>query len=279
MDHEYKHPTPVGNAGAIQIISIAGLVLFCLFIISLLFFNILYMADHEISLKRTYTILCSPQVIHSMILSLKTSFISLILVLITSVPVGFALARCRFTGKSILNTVVDIPLILPPVVLGLSYLTLFGTGFGHWLEDSLVSIHLDPRDWFGIVLCQYIVAVPYCIRAMKASFDSVNRAYEDVALTLGCTPTRAFFRITLPQCRNGLLAGSIMAWARAIGVFGPLMIFIGTSEPVQVMPTAMVLEISIGNIETALVISFISIIIAGTALLAVHLLLPGRNWT
>jgi len=70
-----------------------------------------------------------------------------------------------------------------------------------------------------------------------------------------------------------------MAWARAIGIFGPLMIFIGTSERVQVMPTAMVLEISVGNIETALVISFISIAIAGVALLAVHLLLPPRNRT
>ena len=158
-------------------------------------------------------------------------------------------------------------------------MTLFGSDFGHALEEFLIRIKLDPRDWFGIVLCQYIVAVPYCIRSIKASFDSVDRSFEDVALTLGSTPIQSFFRIILPQCYNGLLAGSIMAWARAIGVFGPLMIFIGTSEAVQVMPTAMVLEISIGNIETALVISFISIAIAGVALLAVHLLLPVKNKT
>ena len=279
MKKTYQHPTPVGNFNVLQAISLTSLIVFSILIIGLIFFNVLYVIEHEISLSKIYKILISREVSNAIFLSLKTSAIALVLVVLTSIPVGFALSRFSFYGKFILNTIVDIPLILPPVVLGLSFLTLFGSDFGHDLEKILINLNLDPRDWFGIVLCQYIVAVPYCIRAIKASFDSVDHSFEDVALTLGCTPVQSFLKIILPQCYNGLLAGSIMAWARAIGVFGPLMIFIGTSERVQVMPTAMVLEISVGNIETALVISFISIAIAGVALLAVHLLLPPRNRT
>jgi len=96
---------------------------------------------------------------------------------------------------------------------------------------------------------------------------------------LGCSQWQAFRRVTLPMARNGLVAGGIMAWARAIGVFGPLMVFIGTGARVQVMPTSIYLELSIGNIETSLVIALVMVLLASVALALVHRLAPGRQWT
>ena len=128
-------------------------------------------------------------------------------------------------------------------------------------------------------MCQYIVSVSYCIRATKSSFDDVDRRLEHVALSLGCSHWQAFCRVTLPLARNGLVAGGVMAWARAIGVFGPLMVFVGTGQSVQVMPTNMWLELNVGNIETALVVSLVTMSIAAIALVCVHHLAPGRKWT
>ena len=126
---------------------------------------------------------------------------------------------------------------------------------------------------------QFLVSISYCIRAAKASFDSINRDYENVALTLGGSPWQVFRHISLPLAGNGLIAGSVMAWARAIGVFGPLMVFVGTGPRVQVMPTQMWLELSIGNIEASLTIAIMMIVIAGTALAVVHKLTPGKEWS
>ena len=126
---------------------------------------------------------------------------------------------------------------------------------------------------------QFLVSVSYCIRATKASFDSVDRGMENVACTLGASSWQVFRRITLPLAGNGLIAGGVMAWARAIGVFGPLMVFVGTGPRVQVMPTQMWLELSIGNIETSLTIAIMMIVIAGTALAIVHRLVPGKEWS
>ena len=97
-------------------------------------------------------------------------------------------------------------------------------------------------------------------------------------MSLGCSSWGAFWQVTLPLSRGGLVAGSILAWARAIGVFGPLMVFVGTSPRVVVMPTAMYLEMSTGNIATALVIALVSVLLAGIALAVVHWLAPGRKW-
>ena len=131
---------------------------------------------------------------------------------------------------------------------------------------------------FGVIMCQYLVSVSYCIRSSKSAFERVPRNFEDVALTLGCTEEQVFKKITVPLARNGIIAGAIMAWARAIGVFGPLMVFVGTSKSVQVMPTHMWLHLNIGNVEAALVVSMVTMIIAGLAITFVHWFSHGRHW-
>ena len=294
----------------VKVFSLVALALFTGVIALLIVSDLIYMAHWQVGPAKVWKILSSGEVVCSLYLSLLTSCLTLFYVLITAIPIGYALSRCRFPGHSIVDTVVDIPIVLPPIVLGLSLLAFFGTDFGTSVKEGLNALcdslhaglaaalgifkgtsagnHLldfwnntDPGvdGILGIVMCQYLVAVSYCVRAMKSAFEEVDANVEDVALTLGCSRYKVFRRVTLPLARNGLVAGGVMAWARAIGVFGPLMVFVGTGRRVQVMPTTMWLHLNIGNVEAALVVSMITILIAGTAILLVHKLAPGRRWT
>jgi len=120
----------------------------------------------------------------------------------------------------------------------------------------------------GIVIAQFLTTVGYAVRTIKASFDSLDYRTEDVALTLGCTRAQAFWRVTLPGARAGIAAGAILSWARAIGIFGPVMIIAGAVRgKTEVLPTSIYLEISIGEVEVALAISFVMIALSLMALL------------
>ena len=138
------------------------------------------------------------------------------------------------------------------------------------MEISLVS-------GMGIVLCQYLVSISYCIRSVRTGFDGIDPRLEDVAHTLGCTQWQVFWKVSLPLAKNGIVAGCIMAWARGIGVFGPLMVFVGTAPRVRVMPTTMWLELSIGNVEVSLALALIMLIMAMGALVVVHVIAPGGD--
>jgi len=259
--------------------SLGMLFLFAATICTLLLAAVWYLISKSTSLRQILELLLSADVQSSLRLSLITSSLTLIVVLVTAIPCGYALARHRFAGHTVLNTIVDIPIVLPPVVLGLSLLAVFGSPLGYRLKLLLRQSGIELTGILGIVMCQYLVSVSYCIRAMKSSFEGVDQNLEDVALSLGCTPTQTFFRVSLPLARNGLIAGAITAWARAIGVFGPLMVFTGTSRRVAVMPTNMWLELNTGNIEAAFVIAVLTLLIASTVIALVHWLVPGKTWS
>jgi molybdate transport system permease protein len=218
--------------------------------------------------------LSQPRVVFALRMSVATSLTTLGLVMVTAVPIGYALSHYRFPGRSLVNTVVDVPIVLPPVVMGISLLAFFSFGLGNPIKRALASMDLSLASGLGIVMCQYLVAVSYCIRSAKTAFQGVDPSLEQVARVLGCSEWRAFWRVSVPLARHGLVAGGVMAWARAIGVFGPLMVFVGTGPRVLVMPTTMWLELSIGNIETAVAIALIMLALAGAALTLVHWLAP-----
>ncbi|MGQ9589815.1 MAG: ABC transporter permease [Planctomycetota bacterium] len=203
-------------------------------------------------------------------LSAKTSAATLALVLIVAVPTGYALSRFRFPGRTIADAVVDLPIVLPPVVIGVSLLVFFQTAPGRWVEGTLLRfVYTVP----GIVLCQFAVSASYAIRSAKAAFDSSDPALEELALTLGSTRTQAFFRVALPLARSGVLAGAILAWTRAVGLFAPLMVFTGAVRGrTEVMPTTVYLELSVGRIDMALAVAFVLLALAGAALVAIRLL-------
>jgi molybdate transport system permease protein len=258
---------------------IAVTVLFAVLVILLLAADAWYLATHGMRPEAALRILARPVIRRAILMSLTTSLCSLLLTLACSLPVGYVLSRCRFPGRALLDTLVEVPIVVPPVVIGVSLLAFFGTEAGMAVRRALAGLHLSMVSGLGIVLCQFLVSAPYCIRAAKAAFDEVDRELEAVAMVLGCDRWRTFRGVTLPLARHGLVAGGVMAWARAIGVFAPIMAFVGTGPRVQVMPTRIWLELSVGNIEVSLTLALLMLGLSGTALLIVHLLAPGRSWT
>ncbi len=251
-------------------VMISFLVIFLLMVIMLLVSDVVYIFKDQITFQDIIEIICSKDVVDGFIMSVMSSTITLIFIIIFSIPVGYALSRYSFQGHSIVNTMIDIPIILPPVVIGISLLTFFGSPYGIALKAFLKDYDISIMSIIGIVLCQFLVSVSYCIRAVKTSFDEIDKDYENIAMSLGCSKASSFFKVSLPLAKNGIIAGIIIAWARAIGVFGPLMVFVGTSPRVTVMPTAIWLQINIGNTEKSIIIALIMVLISSSVLALAH---------
>lgn len=220
----------------------------------------------------------SEQIRAAMWLSAYTSGVTLLLVMLSCVPIGYALSRYRFPGQAVADTIVDLPIVLPPVVVGLSLLVVFTTSTGRWIEGLMVARGWSRYGATGIILCQFIISAPFAIRSAKTAFDDVDVRLEELARTLGCTRARAFWTVALPLARQGIAAGCIMAWARAVGLFGPLLVFVGCVRmKSEILPTTIYLEVSTGGIEVALAVAMIMIGLAGAALVAIHALIGGRR--
>ena len=238
-----------------------GTLLFYLIIILVLLIgNILY-----VDLPTFWNTLRSKEIQFAIKLSCLSSFITVLLALFIGVPAGYALSRYRFPGMTLIDSIVDMPIVLPPLIMGVSLLVFFQTPVGRAIESSGIRFVYTPQ---GVVLAQFVVACSFAIRAIKSAFDSVDRRYEDVAMTLGCSRRQAFFKVSLPLAKNGVIAGGVFAWARAIGEFGPIMVFSGTTRfKTEVLPTSIYLELSVGRIEAALSIAILMIVIAMTTLM------------
>jgi molybdate transport system permease protein len=160
------------------------------------------------------------------LLSLKVSGVAMIATLPIAFALAWLLARGRFPGKILLDGLVHLPLVLPPVVIGWLLLIAFGNaGFiGKWLSESF-GISLVFR-WTGAALAAAIMALPLMVRAMRLSIEAVDPRLEGAARTLGASPLRAFITITLPLSVPGILAGAVLGFARSIGEFGATITFV-----------------------------------------------------
>ena len=194
-------------------------------------------------------------------------------------PLGYILSRYRFPGRAIIDTLVDIPIVLPPLVLGLSLLILFHLKIGDWqlegwLRDT-VGFPVTYR-WPAVVLAQFSVACAFAVRTMRVTFDQISPRTEDVARTLGCTRGQAFVQIALPQASRGIIAAGTIAWARALGEFGPILVFAGaTRMRTEVLSTTVFLELSIGNLDAAVAVSLLMVMMAVVVLLILRALGTG----
>ena len=213
----------------------------------------------------------SPFIGQAMRLSIVTSVATTVLALLFAIPMGYVLSRYEFPGRMLADTVVDIPIVFPPLVAGLTLLVFFSqTGIGRWIEEDLGLVFVFQKK--GIVLCQFVVSASFAIRSVKTAFDEVDRRLEKVALTLGYTPWRRFLHVSLPLASRGVMAGTIVTWARAFGVFGPLMIFVGSFRGrTEVLSTTIFLEQSVGNLEGALAVALLLTSVAAVALLTIRL--------
>jgi molybdate transport system permease protein len=207
------------------------------------------------------------------------------------VPVGYLLSRGRFTGKSLLDAALDIPIVLPPMVVGLCLLIFFQTRTGQWLDEGIpdmmrktgLDVWLTGKPFplntkmftytvLGVVLAQFVIGAAFAVRTMRGVFDHLSSRPEDVAMTLGCSRGRAVWMVTLPAARRGMFAAFSIAWARSLGEFGPILVFAGaTRMKTEVLSTSVFLELSVGHLEAAIAVSLLMIVLALAVLVAVRL--------
>ena len=212
--------------------------------------------------------LASPEIQYSIKLSLISCTLTTLLSLWIAVPTGYLMSRFRFPGKRRMDAILDIPIVLPPLVIGLSLLILFQTPVGRLIQKVVPVTYAIP----SIILAQFAVACAFAVRTMLVTFDQISPRCEQVALTLGCNRSQAFWRVAFPEARRGVLTAATLAWARALGEFGPILIFSGaTRMRTEVLPTTVFLELSIGNIEAAVAVSLIMIVTAVAVLTVARL--------
>jgi len=203
-------------------------------------------------------------------LSLVCSLWATVFAVTFGVPTAWLLARVDFRGRAILRALVILPLVLPPVVGGVALLAAFG-------REGLVGRYL--YDWLevqftfsstGVVLAETFVAMPFVVIAVEAGFRSIDRRYEDAASSLGAGRGLVFRRITLPMLAPSLLAGAVLAWARALGEFGATITFAGNIEGrTRTLPLAIYLALETDR-EAAVALSVVLLTVSVTVLVALR---------
>jgi molybdate transport system permease protein len=274
----------------------------------------------------------SREIQYAIKLSLVSCLVTTVLSLWVAVPLGYLLSRTQFRGKAALETALDIPIVLPPLVIGLSLLILFQTAPGKWVEhlsedrmgyvvtyialplavaglswpvlrllprrsdaflllpvvavlaavalrysalgttfEQRVQARFGTRITFGIpavILSQFAVSCAFAVRTMRVTFDQISPRTEQVALTLGCTRGQAFWLVAIPEAWRGMVSAGTLAWARALGEFGPILIFAGaTRMRTEVLSTTVFLELSVGRLEAAIAVSILMVVVAVGVLL------------
>ncbi|MBS7611578.1 ABC transporter permease [Candidatus Bathyarchaeota archaeon] len=209
--------------------------------------------------------LLSNEVLFSVRLSIVTANVSTALALGIAIPLAYVLSRVDFPGKSLVDALLDIPMVMPPISLGAALLIFFSTPLGGIIQTHFVKFVFEPA---GLILAQFTVVVAVCIRVLKAAFDGIDPRYELAARTLGCTKTEAFFKVTLPLAKKSVLAAAIVSWARAIGEFGASVTLAGaTRMRTETMPIAIFLSLASADVEMAVAIVFILLGIAISVLI------------
>jgi molybdate transport system permease protein len=209
-------------------------------------------------------------------LSLVTTLATLALTLLGGTPLALMLARARFPGRAALETLLDLPLVLPPAVAGIALLVAFGRFglLGGVLSAFGIAI---PFTTVAVVMAQLFVAGPLYIRTAVGAFSAIERDLEDAAAVDGAGPIRVFRYVTLPLAGAPLMGGAVMTWARALGEFGATIIFAGNLPGVsQTMPLAIYLGFE-QNLRTALALSLLLLFVSFAVLFLVRGVLRQRT--
>jgi molybdate transport system permease protein len=204
-------------------------------------------------------------------LSLVTTAVAMTLVIVLGTPLAFLLARRRFPGSSVVTALVDLPLVLPPAVAGIALLMAFGRNglIGQWLAAGGITLGFTTA---AVVMAQIFVAAPFYVIAARGGFSRVDTELEAAAADLGAPPGRVMRTVTLPLVLPSLIAGAVLAWARALGEFGATILFAGSFAGVtQTMPLAIYGRFGAGDLPTALLLSVVLLVASLAVLLGVRL--------
>ncbi|MBV6458685.1 MAG: hypothetical protein HONBIEJF_01820 [Fimbriimonadaceae bacterium] len=216
-----------------------------------------------------------PAVHDALLISLKTTLISLVIVLVMGTGLALLIAQTRGMLAGGLELVATLPAILPPSVVGIALLLAFGRQglFGRYLEDWGIAVAFSP---IAVVMAQTFVATPFYVREAAIAFQSVDPAITDAARIDGVTPAQLFAKITMPMAAPFLVTGAILAWTRALSEFGATILFAGSMQGItQTLPVAIYFGFE-SSLEQAKAIAMILLAAACVALLAVRFLLARR---
>lgn len=206
-------------------------------------------------------------------LSLTTATISALIAFVIGTPVAYLLARENFRGKTLVDTLIDLPMVLPPAVAGIALLMAFGRR--GLLGPSLSAFGIElPFTTTAVVIAETFVAAPFYVRSAKAGFGAVDRKLEQMSALLGVSNVKTFFRITMPLAAPSLLSGLLMTWARALGEFGATIMFAGNFPGrTQTMPLAIYSGME-SNLDSALALSLILVVVSFGILFVVRTVSP-----
>jgi molybdate transport system permease protein len=247
-------------------LAVAALALLAGFI-SLPFVSLLLWTASE----NAWRAMASPVAIDALLLSIKTTSVSLAIILILGTPAAYVLARAEFPGKKVVETLIDIPAVLPPSAAGIALLLTFGRFglVGQHLEVLGVTVTFTTA---AVVIAEVFVAGHFYVRQAAVGFAGVRRNVEEAALVDGAGRLSAFTRVTVPLAFPALVAGAMMAWARALGEFGATIVFAGSFRGVtQTVPLAIFAEFQ-GNIDAAVALSVLVLGFAFMVILTVRYL-------
>ena len=218
----------------------------------------------------------SGPVIDALTLSLVTTAISLTLTIALATPLAHVLARRRFRGASVIETIVDLPIVLPPSVAGLALLLALGRR--GVLGEPLAQLGIEiPFTTVAVVIAQMFVSAPFFVRAARAGFLGVDRDFEDAARVDGASERQLAWAITIPLAAPALASGIVMTWARALGEFGATIMFAGNFEGrTQTLPLVVYGKFQTGDVDASVAAATILILAAFVVLIAVRGIRWGR---
>jgi len=220
--------------------------------------------------------LVSREIFFAIKLSIFTATIAAGLAMVFAIPASYALSKTEFRGKNVVDTLLDIPIVVSPMAFGSALLIFFNTAVGSFIETHFLRFVFEVP---GIILAQFGVATALAVRLMKSTFDSIDQRYEIVARTLGCSVWKAFFKVTLPVAKNGVVAAGILAWARAVGEYGATVTLAGATQmKTETLPVAIYLNIASAEVDRAITVTFILIGISVVSLIALRRM-TGRGYS
>ncbi|MHB8576533.1 MAG: ABC transporter permease [Dehalococcoidia bacterium] len=212
-----------------------------------------------------------PVILDALRLSLSTSLLTVALVIVLGTPVAYVLAYFSFPGKRMVDTLIDLPMVLPPVVAGVALLMAFGRRgvLGDALSGAGLDIAFTAK---AVVVAQLFVSSPFYIRAARVGFQGIDISMREAAAIDGATPLRSFLSVTLPLALPAVLSGLVLCWARALSEFGATMLFAGNlRDSTQTMSLAIMTAMQ-SNLYTALAMAVILLAVSFSALLLFRLL-------
>lgn len=227
--------------------------------------------------EQAWRAMASPTAVDALLLSIRTTAITMLILLVVGTPAAYVLARVNFRGNRVINTLIDIPVVLPPSAAGIALLLAFGRFglVGQHLEVLGITITFTTA---AVVMAEIFVAAPFYVRQAATGFGAIDLTVEEAALVDGAGRSTVFFRITVPLAFPALVAGALTAWARALGEFGATVIFAGSFRGVtQTIPLAIFAEFH-RDLDAAVALSVLVLGFAFAVILAVRYLTNRKDY-